>query len=209
MIEEEQSNFVIAHAEDFIGEFVGQTGPKTEAFIKKNTGKVIFIDECYTLMQEYYGIEALTVITRYISENINPRNNIFIFAGYDDLVGNLYKLQPGLKRRCKFRLKITKYEYKELGEIFKTQIRKTDMELGEESDKYLDTFFESRMKDFPSFGGSTMNMIYDLEIALGEWAFGNDSTDKTITPSIIDEAYKNYVEEHKEEDEISKLMMYQ
>ena len=224
--ENNNGSIVIAHAEDFIGEYVGHTGPKTESFIKKHTGKVILIDECYTLLQEHYGREALTVINRYISENVKVRKVIFIFAGYDDLVEQLYKLQPGLKRRCKFLLKIEKYSPEEIADIFIKQVQRTDMTLDDTSVKYLKKFFEGKMHQFPSFGGSTSNLIYDLEIALGEQNYklmfdkrrprksstSRESdeleTKKTVSIPVINSAFESYAQGLGKTDDISHLMMY-
>ncbi len=46
-------------ASELIGQFVGQTGPKTRAVLEKALGKVLLIDESYRLSGSSFGNEAL------------------------------------------------------------------------------------------------------------------------------------------------------
>lgn len=46
-------------ASDLIGQYVGQTGPKTVKQLELGLGKVLFIDEAYRLGQGHFSQEAI------------------------------------------------------------------------------------------------------------------------------------------------------
>lgn len=45
-------------ATDFVGQYVGQTGPKTQKQLEKGLGKILFIDEAYRKLSLPYDIES-------------------------------------------------------------------------------------------------------------------------------------------------------
>ena len=73
----------IVSREDFVGGFLGQTAIKTENLLKESLGKVLFIDEAYSLIndeRDSYGYECLTTLNRFMSEHSSEI--VIIFAGY-------------------------------------------------------------------------------------------------------------------------------
>lgn len=46
-------------ASDLVGQYVGQTGPKTKKLFEKALGRVLFIDEAYRLSQGQFAQEAI------------------------------------------------------------------------------------------------------------------------------------------------------
>lgn len=60
--EEEEVPFVVASRPDLVGKYVGHSGIKTRSLFEANRGKVIFIDEAYSLIlgdRDSFGFEAL------------------------------------------------------------------------------------------------------------------------------------------------------
>ncbi len=47
-------------ASELIGEYIGQTGPKTQRVFTKALGKVLIIDEAYRLNDGKFGAEAVS-----------------------------------------------------------------------------------------------------------------------------------------------------
>lgn len=86
---------------DFVDRYVGWTSPKTIKLLEENLGKVLFVDEAYSLINgphDEFGMEALTALNLFLSQR--PREIIVVFAGYKDLLQTgVYSVQPGLKRR--------------------------------------------------------------------------------------------------------------
>jgi SpoVK/Ycf46/Vps4 family AAA+-type ATPase len=149
----------VVSREDFIGQWVGWTTEKTKTLLQKNHGKVLFIDEAYSLVKserDQYGIEALDVINRYISEH--PRNIIVILAGYREDMNNLFESQKGLFRRFMWNFDCSGYSLQELYQIFLLQLKKRDLVLRNKDVKEIRKLFKD-IKQFPSFAGDTERLV--------------------------------------------------
>ena len=112
---------------DMVGEYIGQTGPKTVALCHSARGSVLFIDEAYLLCAgdgistRDFGREALGAL---IAEMENNRSQlVVIMAGYKDEMENLLKLNAGLRDRMPHHIHFESYSREELLEIFKFQLR--------------------------------------------------------------------------------------
>ena len=129
------NKFKEATPKDFIAEYVGQTAPKTSAFINKNKGGVIFLDEAYNLANNYdaasFGEEALVEILKEMEKN----ETIFIFAGYKKEMDAFIKSNSGLKSRVGYYMEFKDYKKEELLEIFKRKMAKHKLTV--ENDAYL------------------------------------------------------------------------
>lgn len=148
----------IVSRKDFVAEYLGQTAPKTRELLEANRGKVLFIDEAYSLCykgyngKDPYGEEALTELNQFLSEN--PDSIAVIFAGYEDKMKEaLFDTQPGLERRCMFHPRIESYNGKELAEIFSMQLEKENYIL--EDIEAVGTLFENNIRSFKNYGGDT------------------------------------------------------
>ena len=151
----EEDLIVVCGREQFVAEYAGQTSVKTSEFLKKNFGKCIIIEEAYLLYNgenDTYGMEAITVLNRFMDEYADSL--IIIFTGYEELLQKtIFKAQPGLKRRCQWVFNLQGYSPEGLASIFEKQLQSLDWKIGE--DVKLVHFFEDKMKDFPNYGGDT------------------------------------------------------
>lgn len=111
-------------AQNLIGEYVGQTAPKTEKVIKDNLGGIIVLDEAYILAgkAQEYGNEAITVMLKEMEKN----RTMFIFAGYKKEMEDFIKMNSGLEFRIGSFLEFKDYSEDELFEIFKKNIDKVN-----------------------------------------------------------------------------------
>jgi hypothetical protein len=64
-------------ATDLVGNYVGQTGPKTQKLLEKGLGKVLFIDEAYRLAEGGFATEAMDESTA--SQNQNTSRGLSRF----------------------------------------------------------------------------------------------------------------------------------
>jgi len=161
---DDSPNFVIAGREDFVSLYQGQTTEKTRKFLSDNEGKVIIIEEAYTLCtgdNDSYGMELLTLINRHMTEK--PHANVFIFCGYHHLITkNLFSFQPGLRRRFRWGFKMQKYSAVSLYEIFIKQIERSGWKVDSSELKDIKAIFEKNIDYFPASGGDTQNLVNSI-----------------------------------------------
>jgi len=140
---------------DFIDKYVGWTSPKTIKLLEENLGKVLFVDEAYSLLNgphDEFGMEALTALNLFMSQH--PNEIIIIFAGYRDLIeSGPFSVQPGLFRRFMWQFDCGGYTTDQLFQIFKMQLNKKGWGLSDEK-ATLQIFLENP-DAFPSYGGDT------------------------------------------------------
>lgn len=87
---------VEASATHLMGQFVGQTGPKTHKMLENALGKVLFIDEAYRLAEGSFAKEAMDELVDCITKPMFFHKLIIILAGYDDQINELMSINPGL-----------------------------------------------------------------------------------------------------------------
>lgn len=156
---------------DLVGEYQGHSAVKTLNLLKANLGKVVFIDEAYSLIngdRDNFGQEALTTLNQFMSEH--PSEIVIIFAGYKELMKKtIFEAQPGLRRRCAWVFEITGYTPSSLSKIFKQQIEKNGWHIQDGVD--LEQFFRQHEQDFAAFGGDTQRLTYFSKLTYSEVKF--------------------------------------
>jgi DNA polymerase III delta prime subunit len=145
---------------DFVDKYVGGTDKKTLNLLKSCIGKVLFIDEAYSLINgvhDEFGMEALTTLNLFMSQN--PNKIIVIMAGYKDLLETgIFTVQPGLQRRFMWQFDCVGYDSKELTEILISQAR--DGGWGFVNDKEISDLIHNNYDLFPAFGGDTKRLLF-------------------------------------------------
>lgn len=86
-------------ASDLIGQYVGQTGPKTRAQLDKALGKVLFIDEAYRLAEGQFAAEAINELVDQLTKPKYTDKLLVILAGYAQEINKLISINPGLSSR--------------------------------------------------------------------------------------------------------------
>jgi probable Rubsico expression protein CbbX len=115
----EKGHVVHAMRDDLVGEFIGQTAPKTQAVLSRAMGGVLFIDEAYTLFRandsKDYGQECIDILLQVME---NDRDKIVvIFAGYKDRMDHFFESNPGMRSRVAHHLDFAPYGIDELLDI--------------------------------------------------------------------------------------------
>lgn len=90
------SEVVKCSATDLLGQYVGQTAPKTLKKLQEGLGHVLFIDEAHRLIYDYgsYAIEAADELVAFLSKPVNVGRMIVILAGLKDDMNRLIYLYP-------------------------------------------------------------------------------------------------------------------
>lgn len=121
------SVFKVAHRDDFIAEYLGQTAIKTRKLLESCIGGVLFVDEVYSLGsgskdKDSFSKEAMETLTAFLSEH--KKDFCFIGAGYEEDVKRcFFGGNDGLERRFQWVHKIEKYTPEELTDIMIKMVR--------------------------------------------------------------------------------------
>ncbi|ALP90666.1 AAA family ATPase [Clostridium butyricum] len=128
---------------DLVGQYVGQTGPKTLEKIKEAYGGILFIDEAYTLnsgSENDFGSEAIGTLIKEMEDNRDKL--IVIMAGYTKEMKELLNINPGLESRIKFNIQFNDYSGDELFKIFKSLCKREKYKISHNAYKKLKEDFE-------------------------------------------------------------------
>jgi len=155
-------------SQDLIGEWLGQTGPKTQAVIDSAIDGVLFIDEAYSLMEHKgsnasYTAEAIATLLKAMEDY--KERLVVIFAGYTEEMMQFRDLNPGLKSRIGFELTFTDYSIDELLQIFEKKIKDQELKLDKKSLEKVREVLEEAMK-VENFGNGRFvdNMVQKVII---------------------------------------------
>ena len=86
-------------ASDLIGQYVGQTGPKTQKQLEKALGQVLFVDEAYRRAEGLFATEAVNELVDILTKPKFLGKMVVILAGYDDDMNRLLSVNPGPAHR--------------------------------------------------------------------------------------------------------------
>jgi type VII secretion ATPase EccA len=120
---------IVAHPEiievkraDFCGEHIGASGPKTNELISRSLGRILFMDEFYSLVERHHdgrpdmiGMEAVNQLL--VALETHRFDFCFIGAGYEQQVDEFLTVNPGLAGRFNRKLRFESYAPGELVEI--------------------------------------------------------------------------------------------
>ncbi len=131
-----QNKLIEASSKDLVGEFVGQTAPKTMGVIEKALGGVLFIDEAYSLASGHeknssFNEEAIATLIQGME---NYRDNlVVIFAGYTKEMQDFLNANSGIVSRIGYTLEFDDYTQDELILIFRGMLKKAGFMVTEDA----------------------------------------------------------------------------
>jgi probable Rubsico expression protein CbbX len=161
----EQGQLVHAMRDDLVGEYVGQTAPKTRRVLDKAMGGVLFIDEASALYQpdnsKDFGQEAIEILLQ-VMENERDKL-IVILAGYKDRMDTFFESNPGMRSRIAHHLDFADYDVDELVAIGRVMLERASYYLSEEAETAFRRYLEIRMRQ-PRFA-NTRSVRNELERA--------------------------------------------
>ncbi len=118
---------VEAQRSDLVGEYLGATAIKTNDLIDSALGRVLFIDEAYSLVNEgdgqsdRFGAEAVQSLLKRAEDD--RENLIIILAGYEKQTETFLATNPGLASRFATRIRFPTYSTEELLDLAERQLR--------------------------------------------------------------------------------------
>lgn len=171
-------------SQDLIGEWLGQTGPKTQAVIDSAIDGVLFIDEAYSLMEHKgssasYTAECIATLLKAM-EDYKGRL-IVIFAGYTNEMIQFRDLNPGLKSRIGFELTFSDYTTNELVEIFKKKVKDRKFKVNQKAIDKVRKILEDAKK-VENFGNGRFvdNMLQKIIVEHAKRMKNEEDMDKLL-----------------------------
>ena len=151
----EKGHLVHAMRDDLVGEYIGQTAPRTRHVLDRAMGGVLFIDEAYSLYRaddsRDYGQECVDILLQVME---NDRDNlVVILAGYKDRMDRFFESNPGMRSRVAHHLDFAAYDPDELLAIGQLILDRSSYYLSDEATVAFRDYLLLQMPD-PHFGNA-------------------------------------------------------
>ncbi|EJQ42345.1 hypothetical protein IEE_04177 [Bacillus cereus BAG5X1-1] len=137
-------HFVEVDRGGLVGQYLGETAPKTTDKFMSALGGILFIDEAYSLATDSFGKEAIDTIVKLMEDHRG--NIIVILAGYEKEMEEFLKTNSGLKSRFPLNVDFKDYSVHELVAIGESMIKGRGFILPEEERDALVERVESEMQ---------------------------------------------------------------
>jgi SpoVK/Ycf46/Vps4 family AAA+-type ATPase len=137
---------VEAQRSDLVGEYLGATAIKTNELIDSALGRVLFVDEAYSLVNEgdgqsdRFGVEAVQTLLKRAEDD--RENLIIILAGYEKQTESFLASNPGLASRFATRIRFPTYSPEEMLALAESQLRAKNEALADEASPVLRRMLE-------------------------------------------------------------------
>ncbi len=159
----DKRRFKITKRSDWVGKYQGHSVAKAKKLIDSAKGGVIFIDEAYSIISskdgdDMYGQEVLTEIVEAMS---NPAKQvIFIMAGYEKDMKQLFTYNAGLERRFGYVYRFKSPASGMLESVFTKQLIDAKWKVLKSERGKVKEFFCRVHKKLIHGGGSTNQLIF-------------------------------------------------
>src|SRR5579862_8963147 len=167
-------DYLECSATDLIGQYVGQTAPKTRDVLRKALGKVLFVDEAYSLCDGEFGKEGLNELVDSLTKPQFIRKIVVILAGYSDDMNSLLRANPGLSSRFPEQVIFENMKPQECLTLLGQQLKRDGIEIVDEA--------ESKQHD------EVIDRLRELS-SLPCWGNGRDI--QTLSKSITATAFES------------------
>ncbi len=163
-----QNKLVEVSSKDLVGEYVGQTAPKTMSVVDRARGGVLFVDEAYSLASgepgrnSSYNEEAIATLIQAME---NYRDDlVVIFAGYTKEMQDFLNANSGIVSRIGYTLEFEDYTVDELTAIFNQMMSKSGFVVSKEAEKRLKEIINEYIGT-PNFGNARfVRNVYEKSI---------------------------------------------
>jgi len=212
---------ICAKRDDLIGEYIGQTAPKTRKVLERALGGVLLLDEIYSLSptsERDFAREAIDMINMYLSEHAHDL--VCVVAGYKKpTYEKFFSQNEGLARRFTHHFEIKGYSPEELTLIFKKYLEEQKWQLGASIEE-ITPVIKDNMEIFPNFGGDMTTLFACCKKTHSRRLLNIPTEDELIKtkknimiPDIIDaiKLFREIKEKHsssEEEDKTKYKHMY-
>jgi len=182
------SNEVVeTSATDFVGQYIGHTGPKTQQVLERSLGKVLFIDEAYRLAEGLFAKEAMDELVDCITKPKFAQRLIIILAGYDADINRLMSTNPGLTSRFPESVQFEALSPRNCIQLLDELLSKEKSDLlGKSQVRFDITCLQSLEPDFTK----EMTRCFDILSKTASWANARDV--RTLAKNIFGRTLKSF-----------------
>ena len=160
-----ENKLIEVSSKDLVGQYVGQTAPKTMDVINKSLNGVLFIDEAYSLAvkgENSYNAEAIATLIQAM-ENYRDKL-VVIFAGYTKEMQDFLDSNSGIVSRIGYTLEFEDYKTEELIKIFNNFATKNGFIVSDEAIKYIEKVIKEN-RNTKNFGNARfVRNIYEKTV---------------------------------------------
>ena len=172
-----QSNEIVEVGRaDLIAKYIGQTADKVKTVFQKAKGKLLFIDEAYSLVENSrgeFGDEAINTIVQEMENN--RADTIVIFAGYPDEMKEFFSRNPGLRSRVPFSISFCDYTSEEMVRISESEAMKRGFSISSGAKNKLASICESSSGSTNAGNGRfCRNLIEGAILNYASRVYGNE-----------------------------------
>jgi probable Rubsico expression protein CbbX len=151
----ERGHLVHAMRDDLVGEYIGQTAPRTKRVLERAMGGVLFIDEAYYLYRagdsKDYGQEVVDILLQ-VMENDRDKL-VVILAGYKEKMDEFFEVNPGMRSRIAHHLDFAAYDPDELVAIGRMMLDQSNYYLSPDAEAEFREYLNWRMRQ-PHFANA-------------------------------------------------------
>lgn len=162
----------IVSRSNMVGQYIGQTAPRTKGLLMETLEGILFIDEAYQLTPKDpgrdFGQEAITEIVNFLDKFMGM--SIVIVAGYEkEMKKYFFKSNDGLPRRFPQKYILKHYSPKDLTDILLRFIEKSGIHISDKAANYIYSLiynsnnkdvFDNQAGDMLNYGGILVKAIY-------------------------------------------------
>ena len=164
---------------DLVAKYIGHTAVKVKEVFARAKGKVLFIDEAYSLVDDRAGSFGDEAINTIIQEMENNRDKtIVIFAGYPDEMQSFFSRNPGLKSRVPFIINFRDYSANEMVKIAELEAKNRGFSIGTEAyEKVTAICSVAALRSDTGNGRFCRNLIENAILGYASRIYGSDGSD--------------------------------
>ncbi len=196
---------------DLVAGYIGQTAINVKSVFERARGKLLFIDEAYSLASDSprdFGYEAINTIVQEMENNRN--DTIVVFAGYPEEMETFFSKNPGLRSRVPFRISFTDYSADEMVQIAGLEARKRGFSICPQAMEKLASLCEAAKRHSDMGNGRFCRNLVEnaiLSYALRVYGEGTESmegVEKDFTLADVDFALPDNMQAIPETQEAKK-----
>lgn len=188
--------------------YIGQTAINVKAVFEKAKGKLLFIDEAYSLVSDSprdFGYEAINTIVQEMENNRG--DTVVVFAGYPDKMESFFSMNPGLRSRVPFRISFPDYSADEMAQIVRLEAQKRGFSLRPQAlEKAVLLCEEAKKRSDTGNGRFCRNLVENaiLGYALRVYGEGTEAVEKDFTLAEEDFSLPDNIQTLPEAQETKK-----